>query len=227
MGKCLIVATHYDDEYLMFGSFLINYPGEINVVFTHQGDCLSKDSFAKEYREHEKFTEALKKYRISKGFGEYNVKYVPKFGEVNRLGVTVETHKDICKTIESLLEHEKWEYYLYSCKSIHNNHQQSNIIAESMLRNPYVFNVQNILIGTYDPECLFPVEDAGKFCIQRIITEEEMSALTRIGRNYHDKLEKFPEEQFKKILRYNGLKVDKPYAQAFSARNMILSDNKV
>ncbi len=151
--------------------------------------------------------------------------YYPKYGKVTRLGVTEEAHKEICGTVESLLSEHQWEYYIYSCNSIHNNHQQSHVIAESLLRDPYIFNVRNVLIGTYDPECMFPVEDAGKFCVQRVISEEEMSALIRSGKNYVTKLRKFPEEQFRKILHYNGLKINRVYAQSFAARHIVLSEN--
>jgi hypothetical protein len=51
-----------------------------------------------------------------------------------------------------------------------------------------------------------------------------MDCLVDIGRNYSRKLKKFPEEQFRKILRYNGLKVKKPYAQGFSPRYIVLAD---
>jgi hypothetical protein len=223
--KCLILAPHFDDEYLMFGSFLINYPGDIDIVFTHQGDCISEDAYKSELEENKNFTNALCAYREKNKFGKYTIKYIPKAGGVNRLGVSEKTHWEICETIESLLSNNTWEYYLYSCKSIHNNHRQSNIIAESLLRDPYIFNIQKVLIGTYDPECMFPTEDAGKFCTQRIINKKEISALIRIGEHYNKKLEKFPEKQFRKILRYNGLKVKQPYAQAFSVRHMVLSDN--
>jgi hypothetical protein len=222
--KCLIMATHFDDEYLMFGAFLINYPGDIYVIFTHQGDCISDATFKSELEENKNFTKALCAYRKTKEYGDYVIKYIPRMGGVHRLGVSEETHREICETAESLLLNNTWEYYLYSCRSIHNNHRQSNIIAESLLRDPYIFNVQKVLMGTYDPECMFPTEDAGKFCAQRIISEEEMGILTQIGKNYHKKLEKYPEEQFRKILHYNGLKIRKAYAQAFSIRHMVLSD---
>jgi hypothetical protein len=218
------MATHFDDEYLMFGSFLINYPGDISVVFTHQGDCIPEAAFERELEENRNFTRALCAYRKKKGYGEYAIEYIPKKGGVKRLGVCEKTHREICETVESLLLNHTWEYYLYSCRSIHNNHRQSNMIAESLLRDPYIFNVQKVLMGTYDPECMFPTEDAGRFCAQRIISEEEMSILIQIGKNYHRKLEKYPEEQFRKILHYNGLKIRKAYAQAFSVRQLVLSD---
>jgi hypothetical protein len=49
-SKCLIIATHFDDEFLMFGSFLINYPGDIHVVFTHQGDCIAPGTYELELK---------------------------------------------------------------------------------------------------------------------------------------------------------------------------------
>jgi len=224
--NCLIIATHFDDDYLMFGSFLINYPGEIYIVYTHQGDCISEDTFNVERTENEKFLNSLSNYRTTKGYGQCHKVYSPSYGGVTRLGVSEKTHKEICSQIEDLLTNNEWEYYLYSCKSIHNNHQQSHIIAESLLRVPYIHNVHKVLIGTYDPECMFPVQDAGKFCVQRVISEEDMDNLTNIGKNYSTKLQKFPEEQFRKILRYNGLKVKRAYAQSYAIRHMILSDNK-
>jgi hypothetical protein len=168
--KCFILATHFDDEYLMFGSFLINYAGDIHILFTHQGDCISRETYGMELIEHEAFTNSLCKYREAKGYGKYKVEYFPGEGGVNRLGVTVKTHEEICERAESLLLENWWEYYLYSCNSIHSSHRQSNIIAESLLRDPYIFHIQNILTGTYDPECMFTVEDAGKFCALRVIS---------------------------------------------------------
>ena len=224
--RCLIIATHFDDDYLMFGSFLIGYPGEISIVYTHQGDCISENKYNEELIENENFLEALAKYREKKGYGKCEKVYYPQHGEVSRLGVSEKAHFDICEKVEKLLEKYKWEYYLYSCKSIHNNHVQSHMIAESILRDPYIFSVEKVYIGTYDPECMFPVEDAGKFNTQVIISEEDMSELTRIGKKYHKKLEKFTEEQFRKILHYNGLKIKKIYAQSFAPRHQIISFQK-
>jgi hypothetical protein len=223
--RCLIIATHFDDDYLMFGSFLVNYPGDIYIVYTHQSDCISDEIYDKELAENDSFLESLGKYRKGKGYGICERAYCPKKGGVSRLGVTEQTHFEICDKVQTFLEEYRWEYYLYSCNSIHQNHQQSHVIAESLLRVPYIFSVEKVLIGTYDPECMFPVEDAGKFCIQRVMSEEDVNNLIEIGKHYVSKLEKFPEEQFRKILSYNGLKIRKAYAQSFATRHIVLSDN--
>ncbi len=68
--KCLIIATHFDDDYLMFGSFLINYPGDISILYTHQGDCVSKDTYDIELKENENFISSLRNYREGKGYGK-------------------------------------------------------------------------------------------------------------------------------------------------------------
>ena len=223
--NCLIMATHFDDDYLMFGSFLINYPGNIFIFYTHQGDCIPGDIYDTELTENNNFLDCVNKYRIGKNYGKCERVYFPEKNGVSRLGITEKTHREICGKVEYFLENYEWEYYLYSCNSIHNNHQQSHIIAESLLRAPYIFNVKKVLIGTYYPECMFPVENTGKFCVQRIMTEEDMENLIDTGKNYVSKLRKFPEEQFRKILRYNGLKINGSYAQSFAARHIVLFDN--
>jgi len=220
-AKMLALVSHWDDEFLFAISLFLSFFGECYVIFTSEGDCISKEDYYREKKEFESFTREISQFRKEHGLGPYIVGYYPEYGDVNRLSVSLDVHAKVCNILEKLLK-DKFEYFVYPCLSTHQSHRQTNGIAESLLRIPYIFNIRHVLMGIYPPEQIFSIQDTFKDSAYRSISVENMKFIKKLYRCYAGKLSNFPLEMLETSFRFTGSKINTDFAQSFFLKRMIL-----
>jgi len=63
MKKTILICPHIDDEFLFAVSLLLSVIGDIFVIYTSEGDFISEDSFNKNNKAMEIFSEYISKFR--------------------------------------------------------------------------------------------------------------------------------------------------------------------
>lgn len=205
---------HFDDELFNACSFLLTYKGPIDLFFSHQGDCITEEMYSRDIQDLTKVLSELDMYRTNKGFGKISVKAYPAFEDVDRIKIKSEWHQKLCSMIESELKNNEIEYFIIPSPSIHQSHQQCYQIGKSMLRAPYISNIQNILIGTYYVDKITPNDLTSSPCIFIPMTEEEKQfAIKLLG--YYNKNHAIDSENLNIIFSYDGFRCCEKAAQGF------------
>jgi hypothetical protein len=219
----ILVCAHFDDELLGAVSLLLNFIGNIKVVFTAEGDYISKENYYKGQNEHERFTKKIQEYRDKNNLGTYEVIFYPEQGQVGPDGIPTSIKRHVIGILEKTVAQEEVDYYVYDPGSTHPSHCQNETIARGVLRIPLIYNVNNILETSYANEKAFPVRNREENVWQRI-TEEQMVFIRELYDCYESKLANFPLEQLEAYFKYTAQLITSGagYAQGFYLRRRII-----
>jgi len=221
--QMVIVSPHWDDNFLSFVSLELTFKGTVHLIFTGEGDFLTETVYNAGKKEFENYTREISNYRNKKNLGAYTVDYYPDFGDVDSQGISREAHAKIFRTLESLLKEGQWDY-VYTNDSIHPSHCRNRIIAEGLMRAPYIFNMKQVLIGISQQEQLFSISSNTNDCVYQRITDEDMEFIVNgLYQCYSaNKLKNFPLEEIVNNFRHLGFKIGVTYAQSFIPKRIIL-----
>lgn len=212
--KAIILMPHFDDEIFNSVSFLLKYSGDIDIYFSHQGDCISEENYNKDITDMNEVITRLNRYRNERMPGKISVKLYPKYGEVDRQSMTNEWHKNLCGAIEDNIKNNKIEYFIIPSPSNHQAHKSSYNIGKSLLRAPYINNIENILIGTYYVDKITPNDLNRQPCLYFPISKNDLEFAKEILSLY-TKNHAINPENLEVIFRYEGFCCSEEYAQAF------------
>jgi hypothetical protein len=155
----------------------------------------------------------LNLYREAKGFYSVIIRSLPSYEDVGRLGVTEEWHKILCNNLEMDLSQNAIDYFIIPSPSIHQSHTQSHYIGKSLLRDPYLNNIREVLVGTYQVDARIQNTLLSEDCVFNPISEEGMELILDLLVIYQKNL--LPTDELKTILAYNGFRCHEKYAQVF------------
>ncbi len=213
--KAIILMPHFDDEIFNAASFLIKYSGPINIYFSHQGDCISKENYIRDIEDMNRVIEKLNSYRKENSKGPVTVKIYPNYKkDVNRLNITPEWHSTLCTAIENDIKRSDVEYFIIPSPSNHQAHKACYKIGKSLLRAPYINNIQNILIGTYYVDKITPNDLNESLSFHIPMTENEVNFAIELISLY-TKNHAIEPENLEVIFRYEGFTCSEKYAQSF------------
>lgn len=215
MKKAVILMPHFDDEIFNSISFLLKYPGRISIYFSHQGDCISHENYLKDISDMGAVLLKLNEYRNSKGFENARVEIYPDYNDVDRLNITTEWHEKLCRAIEMDIKENEVEYFIIPSPSNHQAHKVCHNIGKSLLRVPYINNIQNILIGTYYVDKITPNDlQNNNLCIHIPMEKSEVEFAKNLILLY-TKNHAVNPENLEVIFRYEGYTCAEDYAQSF------------
>lgn len=214
MKKSIILMPHFDDEIFNAASFLIKYSGPISIYFSHQGDCISYENYLKDIEDMERVINKLNDYRKEKNKTEVKVEMYSDFHDVSRLNMTEEWHAQLCRAIENDIKENEIEYFIIPSPSNHQAHKACYNIGKSLLRAPYINNIQNILIGTYYVDKITP-NDLNESLSFHIPMEKEEVELAKNVISLYTKNHAINPENLEVIFRYEGYTCAEEYAQSF------------
>ncbi len=150
MENLIQICAHFDDNLLSFVSKELSFKGDVHVIYTSEGDYLTKEAYQRGKAEFEAYTQKITAIREAKQLGRYFVDYYPDYGDVvGRHGPTKEAEREIFRLLETLLKSGKW-IYCYTNDSLNPSHCNNRRIAEGLLRAPYVFIWNKFLLAFHN-----------------------------------------------------------------------------
>lgn len=214
MKKSIVLMPHFDDELFNACSFLLTYKGTIDLFFSHQGDCITEEMYNRDILDFKKVMSELNDYRLQKGWGTVGLKGFPNFEDVDRLGINSKWHHELCSLIENELRENEIEYFIIPSPSIHQAHQACYQIGKSMLRAPYISNIDNILIGTYYVDMITPNDLTSSPCIFIPMSEQDKNFAIHLL-SYYNKNHAIDSKNLDVIFNYDGFRCCESAAQGF------------
>lgn len=222
--KAVLVSPHFDDEILLTGSFLVSYPGDIILAVTHQGDCIDWGKMEVEKKAFTTVINELRDYRESHGLGTIETRLLT-FAKPGFLGYSTDStmYKDILMRLEKLiLEAGEISHFVFSAKSGHQNHTESNKICRSVLRDRFTDKIHTVLEAVY-PNLLFAPtaegNDLSNLTAFHEISKEGLEFLKRqLDINYACKVQgnmSYNGDSFEVVCRYFGRCIRKEFAQPY------------
>ena len=212
--KSIILMPHFDDEIFNAISLLIKYSNPISIYFTHQGDCISRENYLKDIEDMNRVMEKLNKYRKENQKAPVTVEMYSDYNDVGRLSITEEWHEKLCRGIETDIKNNEIEYFIIPSPSNHQAHKSCYNIGKSLLRAPYINNIQNILIGTYYVDKITPNDLNESLCFHVPMKKEEVKFAVDLISLY-TKNHAINPENIEVIFRYEGFTCSEEFAQSF------------
>jgi len=212
----VMLMPHFDDEIFNGISFLLNYPREIHLFISHEGDCISEESYSRNTCDFFEVIGKLNDYRKERGYSPIIVGGIPLYSKevVDRLSIKPDWHEDLCSRLEKILISEgRVEYFIIPSPSIHQSHTQSHNIGKSMLRPPYLDNIDEVLVGTYQVDVRAPNTLLSEDCVFNPIKFRDLPFIVDLLNTY--KKNALPSSELEVIFRYNGFRCGEDYAQVF------------
>lgn len=204
MSSSIIVVPHYDDELFCAGSFLLSYKHDINIVFTHTTDFISKKE---EYKQSEFLINSMK--IINKYRKEHKMPEIKMF--------VTETLDFARHLIENMIKDAgKIDYFITTAMSTHPSHTECHNFCIELLRWPYISKIQDFLTATYPQNWLSTCQQQENCFFG--FKKEIMQILERCFDAYAPKIKDnlllcFPT--FYHYCELTGLRVGQEFAQPF------------
>jgi hypothetical protein len=198
----LVVVPHFDDEILQAGAVILKSKLPVSIVFTHCQD--DKDNIMAAGPS----IRALHAYTGKSIMADY---CSSSLGYRDKLGV-----------LEEIVENNQVDTLVYTLRSGHQSHNESNEIVSSLLRAPYLFKIKKILKAPYPLSYFAPVnhsiedKDYNTFLT---LTESQVQVLIDILKGpYGYKCEGnglYSEQVFEKALRFFGISAGAEFAMPY------------
>lgn len=203
--KSIVVVPHYDDEILCAISFLLAYPNEIDLYFTHQDDFITKEEEHKQSEMLHKCLSIINNYRGVCGYPA-----VMSFS---------------CDTTDDLLTKNALmnactmpiEYFVTTGPSIHESHVKCFEWCRQLLRFPYIQNIKTFMAAQY-PQNWYSIGEQATTYV-RIDGDVLKTVVKNCFDCYADKIKQnefFGYEAFKLGLKFFGMRTKFDYAQPFT-----------